>query len=813
MAIKKIRVSLGRSVYSNKITQKKTTVQKLYAMLSEPQIREKKDGPYFTFCSYKSDTRNAQAVRKYYGATLDFDDTDMTTGELREIYGKWSHCIYSTHSHKCHIENEDTGKLEYKGNRYRIVIPYSDPVSAEQHSNATVMLMSLAGDEDGTDLSAKAMSRPMYLPACPKKKESKFYYKENKSSNYFDADGVELSAEQQWMADSLQEKTKERIDINEKVADGDRNNTLARLAGKFINEGMTLEDVMAMVMTLNEKKFDPPKTAKEVKTTVESVWNSHSRNNGDTDWSGRQIIDSVSKMTAIEPTDVQQFLTQAVLAEGKDKISTFEKSQLFGVLKKKCKDLPLTDIRKEFTKIANDKKKGKGAAAEATQSVVDFDIDELKQEYKHFFFNATENKVYNFKTGMSFKVEAFDRVNSHLKTGDNFNNSPLRILQKYNIVRNIDALAYSPADKRVFRNLRGASFLNTYIGIDYKAKRGPVARVLAHFEYLFPDSYERMVVMSFIGWHVQYPGVKFKWMPIIKGSKGVGKSIIADKLIATILGVHNLNTLGNTDQMTGKFNGWQTGAQLVVIQELWAGFNATKRQEITENMKSFITDSTVNIEKKGIDAFVLPNITNAIAFTNHEDCLFITPDERRFCMVRCTATPRSIEYYQRFADFVDEEKESILFFFENMDISGINPEALPHTNYTDEVIQSNYDACEEAVLEAMRNPHSMLNTCEVFTWTTLCLYVNHWRNEIGRPAREQMAVLDRKSADGRRLKNALLAQGFFQFPDTERVRLRNKRETVYGSKKVQKKHIDKQLLRAKAEFSANRCDELTGDVD
>ena len=801
MSNKKVRVAFGRTVKSNRIKNQRLTIGQLYDLFENPEVRAKKDGKYFIFASFSDTKRNVQTVDKYYGATLDLDDTDLSKKEIREVYGKYNCFIYSTHSHMTTQYDEKKKKDVYKGNRYRVVIPYKKPVSGAVHVNAMLSLMVLA-DAVGTDLSAKALSRPMYLPAFPKKMKKRFYTWRNDQAKLLNAEKIKLTGEQEFLLQELQESITERVDITTKVSDGDRNNSLAKIAGKFINEGMTLEDTMNAVKALNTTQFNPPKSNKEVETTVNSIWKSHIRNNGDDDWSGEQILDIIKKTQSIILEDVPHYIKMLAMAEIKGKVSTLEKAAILKGIKKSAGDVSLVDLKAECKQILRKIKSGEETGAQIAGEGLDKAIESMQEQFDGVFFVAGMNKIVNFHTGIEMKIEAFDRVNSRIRKQGVGQGTPSTILQSIRAIKTVDVMQYVPGYDRVFKTPRGARVLNTYFAPDIEPEEGSVKIMLDHFKYLFPNRKEREIILAFIAYHVQKPGLKFKWMPVIKGDKGIGKSVLADYLIGPLLGEDNLKTLDTTEKVSGRFNDWQTGSQLVVLQELHTGANANKRSELTEHIKSFITDRTVSIERKGIDIQQMPNTTNMLAFTNHDESVYITPDERRFCMFHIKASPKPPGYYDRLVAFFEEELPAIRHYFLNRRLKNINPNSLPLTRYTKKVMLDSQDSESRAVIEMSRDRNGIINTFGAFSWSSICELTGQYKRSANLAKENDLDIPARNSAQGKRLATALSNAGFEEYGSPGyKMLLDGRRETIFrhkAFKRNSKKAVINEVKKAKA---------------
>ncbi|PHS61246.1 MAG: hypothetical protein COB09_18835 [Thalassobium sp.] len=805
MSNKKVRVAFGRTVKSNRIRNERLTMGQLYDLFEKPEVREKKDGKYFIFASFSDTKRNVQTVDKYYGATLDLDDTDLSKKEIREVYGKYNCFIYSTHSHMTTQYDEKKKEDVYKGNRYRVVIPYKKPVSNAVHVNAMLSLMVMA-DAVGTDLSAKALSRPMYLPAFQKKMRKKFYTWRNDQAKLFNAEKIKLTGEQEFLLQELQESITERVDITTKVADGDRNNSLAKIAGKFIHEGMTLEDTMNAVKALNITQFNPPKKDSEVETTVNSIWKSHIRNNGDDDWSGEQILDIVKKTPSILLDDVPHYLKMLAMGEIKGKVTTLEKAAILKGIKKSAGDVTISDLKTECKAISrnikSDNENGTAILGEGLEKA----IDSMREQFDGVFFVAGMNKMVNFHTGIEMKIEAFDRVNNRIRKQGVGQGTPSTILQSIRAIKTVDVMQYVPGYDRVFKTPRGARVLNTYFAPEIEEEKGSVKIMLDHFKYLFPNRKEREIILAFIAYHVQKPGLKFKWMPVIRGNKGIGKSLLADYLIGPLLGEDNLKTLDTTEKVSGRFNDWQTGSQLVVLQELHTGANANKRSELTEHIKSFITDRTVSIERKGIDIQQMPNTTNMLAFTNHDESVYITPDERRFCMFHIKATKKSPAYYDRLVAFFEEELPAIRYYFLNRRLKNINPNSLPVTRYTQKVMMDSQDSESRAILEMVKDKRGIINCHAAFSWSAVCELTGNYKRSANLQKDNDVDIPARNSAQGKRLASALTNAGFEEYgAPGYKMLLDGKRETVFKHKSFKVNSRRKVLMEVKeAKISVDR---------
>lgn len=75
------------------------------------------------------------------------------------------------------------------------------------------------------------------------------------------------------------QKEKTEVCATAEVVEGNRNATLTALVGRWFAKGMSRDDVLCFAIGWNDKHCNPPMPEREVERTVESVHNTHGRNN------------------------------------------------------------------------------------------------------------------------------------------------------------------------------------------------------------------------------------------------------------------------------------------------------------------------------------------------------------------------------------------------------------------------------------------------------------------------------------------------------------------------------------------------------
>jgi hypothetical protein len=147
-----------------------------------------------------------------------------------------------------------------------------------------------------------------------------------------------------------------------------------------------------------------------------------------------------------------------------------------------------------------------------------------------------------------------------------------------------------------------------------------------HFDLISNgDNLLKEYLLNWFAHIVQYPAYKSRVCLVIQGLQGSGKSMIAEKLMAKIIGAEKMFITGKTDKAFGKFSDLQ-GKLLCILNEA----NGKDTFELNETLKDNITCDILQLEKKGMDILEVKDYVNYIFTTNNINAVKITEDDRRF---------------------------------------------------------------------------------------------------------------------------------------------------------------------------------------
>lgn len=738
---RKLNFAIGSTIYSSEIKTKKLSVLEFFKTLNTPKIREKKDGLYFVLAKFSDKVRNAQSLVAYEGAVIDLDNTNMTPRKLKRLLKDYVYCLYTTYNHK----------QPSKGARYRVVIPYSKPAKAQHHRHTIMKIMNDMGGDKEVDFSSKALSRGMYFPAVPNRKAQRNFhyeaYTDHKRKLYEPlviADPADEWAKQQLMDEQ------NFLDVNSDVAEGERNDTVARFVGKQIKAGFDLESILESAQVYNETKIHPPLDGNEVRIIVNSVYNSHKNNNKDTNWGFQELESRLDNRKTFSSDFYEAFMMS--LAGSMKNLSTAEREMLINKFAKK------SGITRKIIK--SDLQERQQANIEAKQEEVQNDLelsrDQIIEKYEPFIFRLSDGDWWSVNINDRYSnVTTFNVANPlALSIADT-----TKFLLTRGLVDTVHSDRYYPKSKKDIIEVNGKTYVNSHVANFLKPKKGSVARMLRHFRFLIADKRERNVVLDYIAYGIQNPGCKTTWMPILKGPKGVGKSIIYSKILKPLYGPDNVKEVDPL-RVIGQFNDWAYATRIVCIHELKAEGSYADQKKFSEALKTYVSEEDLPLHIKGKSQTTVENTANYMGFTNYENPLSITLDERRYCCVKITALPKDDNYYKSLIKWLDDNRSQMLYFFLHRDLSNFTPNRAPDTAYTQQIKNASLRWPENVITEETSRSDSLLNEFDVITWDMI---LNMLR---ARSSGDDLYLLDGiqaiNSAKASKVKNALASLGFMR---------------------------------------------------
>lgn len=213
------------------------------------------------------------------------------------------------------------------------------------------------------------------------------------------------------------------------------------------------------------------------------------------------------------------------------------------------------------------------------------------------------------------------------------------LTEQWNVLTVHDS-AYHAAMPPLFE-FQGATWVNTYNPVTRPLPAPVVApeamagiqAFVAHIHRICRgEAGAAETLLQWMAWQVQRPGHKIRWMPLIVGIEGSGKSLF-ENVMVICLGSSNVDSItSSTVCNAGGFTDWAEGKAVGFFEELHIA-GAIKYQ-VWNTVKPYVTNDRVSINRKTRKGVSIMNGTNYFAFSNFDAAVPITETDRRVMVIR-----------------------------------------------------------------------------------------------------------------------------------------------------------------------------------
>lgn len=236
-------------------------------------VPDKMNAKLFAPWSAKSDSlaRTKDCVETSSLIVFDLDKTD--TSDINEVSAwchPFTHVVHTTFSHG---ENQLGG--------FRVYIPIETPVlPSDYRALHTAVLSQLPQIQKRVDPSSGDPSRCYFMPSCPPHRATLAKTVITLSGQHIDPDQllrrVPITAKPETIRTAT---TGDRYQLfSEAAVEGRRNSTLASIAGKAYAQGLAPNQIKEAALEWAHR-CSPPMDEEEVTSVIDSMWNTHKRNN------------------------------------------------------------------------------------------------------------------------------------------------------------------------------------------------------------------------------------------------------------------------------------------------------------------------------------------------------------------------------------------------------------------------------------------------------------------------------------------------------------------------------------------------------
>ena len=178
-------------------------------------------------------------------------------------------------------------------------------------------------------------------------------------------------------------------------------------------------------------------------------------------------------------------------------------------------------------------------------------------------------------------------------------------------------------------------------------------------------------VIQWLAYQVQNPGAKMQTAIVVFGPQGSGKNLLFE---------YPLRIFGKYGRIIGqfamedKFNDWASGKMLVVCNEV---VSSSDKWHIKNILKALITDPTIRINPKNMQAYDEANHVNLVFLSNERMPVVLEEDDRRHFVI-WTPPKREESFYRSVAhEMYNGGPESLFEYLLSIDIGDFNEHTKP----------------------------------------------------------------------------------------------------------------------------------------
>jgi hypothetical protein len=212
----------------------------------------------------------------------------------------------------------------------------------------------------------------------------------------------------------------------------------------------------------------------------------------------------------------------------------------------------------------------------------------------------------------------------------------------------VEFLTYSPAVPAGIIAGPPRAF-NTHQPSSIRPQEGDAKPWEDYLEHLIVDEIDRTEVIRWCATLVCRLQVKMLYgLLLVSETQGVGKTTLADAILAPLIGEMNVSRPTVGDISDGQFTGWKAHTRLVIVNEIYQDRSA----RTYNRLKDYISDRKVRVNKKHIPEYEVDNSGHVVAASNYSNALKLPGEDRRWLVPGVTESKRPVDYWRGFYNWL-----------------------------------------------------------------------------------------------------------------------------------------------------------------
>ena len=208
-----------------------------------------------------------------------------------------------------------------------------------------------------------------------------------------------------------------------------------------------------------------------------------------------------------------------------------------------------------------------------------------------------------------------------------------------------------------------------------EAKPGDWGLIREHIEEVLAGGNAEFAeyIVCWIAWSIQNPGAPAEVALVLIGEKGAGKGTLV-RCLQRIFGAHAFQVTSR-EEVIGKFNGHLQDCVLFVADEAYWGGD----KRCVGRLQGMITETTLPIERKGIDLIQVPNCLHIVMLAEPGWVIPAGRFERRYAALAVSTAKRGDrEYFRALHRQIKEGGAEAMFYdLRAMELGDWHPREIP----------------------------------------------------------------------------------------------------------------------------------------
>lgn len=274
----------------------------------------------------------------------------------------------------------------------------------------------------------------------------------------------------------------------------------------------------------------------------------------------------------------------------------------------------------------------------------------IRNDFSEEWFHAIDPEVYIHKDwpNIIYNAKSFNNLIAPFTDVEETD----RLVKKV-FANKTGVIKYSPAYKAgVWDDENGRVYINTHVPSNIKAMAGDFTPWTDFMAHLIEDPYDRVETLRWVATLIARPEIKMQYgILLISETQGVGKSTLGEKILGPLLGEENVSAPSERQITESGFNEWAAHKRLAVIHEIYAGHSS----KAYDNLKSIITERTIEVNKKYQSTYKIENWLHFFACSNSPRALKLSFDDRRWFVPKVTSRKKPAEYWIMFNNWLSRK--------------------------------------------------------------------------------------------------------------------------------------------------------------